>query len=81
MKAPIKNSIQMLRTAHGIDQQKMADEFGITRTYFSKLENQRFSPGPELMARICIYFHKELGEVFYINRVEGADIICQKQKG
>ena len=78
---PIRNCIQMFRVTHGIDQQTMADELGITRTYLSKLENQKFSPGPELMASICIYFYKELGEVFFINSDEEVDIGCRKKKG
>lgn len=80
MRVPIKNHIQILRDAQGIDQQKLADDLGITRTYLSKLENHKFSPGPGLMARVCNYFCKELGEVFYIGGGEEADISCRKQK-
>lgn len=70
----------MLRTAYAINQQTMAAELGITRTYLSKLENQKFSPGPELMASICIYFSKELGEIFYINRDEGGGYRLPEEK-
>ena len=63
----IGNNIQKYRQHRGIDQQKLADELGIDRTYLSKLENQKFSPGTGLMYRICRYFGVELGEMFYIN--------------
>ena len=63
----IKNSIQKYRVVSGLDQQSLADLLGVTRTYLSKLENQKFSPGPELMAKICLFFGKKLGEVFYID--------------
>jgi putative transcriptional regulator len=78
---PIRNRIQMFRDVHGIDQQKLADNLGITRTHLSKLENQRFSPGPGLMERVCNYFGKELGEIFYIEKGEEVDGGCRKQKG
>ncbi len=81
MKIPIKNRIQMLRCVHDIDQQKLADDLRITRTYLSKLENQKFSPGPGLIERVCNYFGKELGEIFYIEKGEGVDVGCRKQKG
>ena len=64
--APIKNKIKYFRTANGIDQRKLSEALGISRTYLSKLENQKFSPGPELMTKVCKYFSKELGEMFYI---------------
>lgn len=63
---PVKNNIQKLREAREINQDELAHILGVTRTYLSKLENQRFSPGPGLMMKICLYFGKELGEVFYI---------------
>jgi putative transcriptional regulator len=62
----IKNNIQKYREDNGINQQQMASELEIDRTYLSKLENQKFSPGTGLMAKICKYFNKQLGEVFYI---------------
>lgn len=63
---PIKNNIQKLRASQGLDQQALADQLGVTRTYLSKLENQRFSPSPALMQRVCHFFGKPLGDVFYI---------------
>lgn len=64
---PITNNIQLLRESRGINQDKLAEALGVTRTYLSKLENQKFSPGPKLMQRICSFFGKELGEVFFIS--------------
>lgn len=63
---PVKNNIQKLRKARGITQDELAEILGVTRTYLSKLENQKFSPGPGLILKVCLYFCKELGEVFYI---------------
>ncbi len=63
---PVKNNIQKLREARGMYQDELAAILGVTRTYLSKLENQRFSPGPGLMLKVCLYFGKELGEIFYV---------------
>jgi putative transcriptional regulator len=64
--ALIKNNIQKFREEKEVNQEQMAVELGIQRTYLSKLENQKFPPGPGLMAKICKYFNKQLGEVFYV---------------
>lgn len=66
--APIKNNIQNFREQRGLTQEQLAESLGIIRTYLSKLENQKFSPGPELMAKICNYFGSSLGDMFYINK-------------
>ena len=77
---PVKNNIQKLRASQGHDQQTLADKLGVTRTYLSKLENQRFSPGPGLMQKACRFFGKPLGEVFYIeNDVKAAKELDSKE--
>ncbi|AOT72219.1 helix-turn-helix transcriptional regulator [Geosporobacter ferrireducens] len=60
--ATIQNNIQKYREYHDLNQEELAEQLGITREYLSKLENQKFSPGPDLMARICRRFEVELGE-------------------
>ena len=64
--APIKNSIRNFREQKGLTQEELAEKLGIIRTYLSKLENQKFSPGPELMAKMCTFFGVSLGDMFYI---------------
>ena len=64
--AIVKNNIQKFRDAQDINQEQMAADLEIGRTYLSKLENQKFAPGPGLMARICKYLGKPLGDVFYV---------------
>lgn len=63
---PIKNRIQNYRKGLDISQEEMADALWIQRTYLSKIENHVHSPGPELMKKICEFFNKDLGEIFYI---------------
>lgn len=63
---PIKNKIQQNRESKGINQQELATALGVSRCYLSKLENQKFSPSPELMAKVCRYFDMGLGNMFRI---------------
>ena len=66
MKSLIKNHIKQYRKAKVLSQQELADKLEIDRTYLSKIENQKYSPGTELMYKVCQYFEAELGEMFYI---------------
>ncbi len=72
MNIPIKNNIKKLRESRGLNQDDLAKVLGVARTYLSKLENQRFSPGPGLMQKVCLFFGKELEEVFYIAGGDGS---------
>lgn len=65
--ARIKNHIQKYREIMDITQEQLANELKITRWYLCRLEEQSFSPTPELMIKICRFFGKELSEVFYID--------------
>lgn len=64
----LKNHIQQHREQRGLNQDQLATQLGLTRTYLSKLENQKFPPSPGLMTRVCQFFGKELGEMFYIDK-------------
>lgn len=64
----IHNKIKYYREIQKINQEEMAVALDITRTYLSKLENNKYPPSPQLMEDICIFFNKSLGEMFYIMR-------------
>lgn len=68
-KQQIKNNIQTLRNQHNVSQQKLAEKLGITRTYLSKLENQKHLPTEKLIIKICKTFDKQIGEVFHIENL------------
>lgn len=69
MDSLLKNKIKEIRQLSGIDQHTLAKVLGITRTYLSKIETNKHQAGPVLMAKICKYFKKELGEIFYITEI------------
>lgn len=61
------NNIQQYRLQKNINQEELAQALDVTRTYLSKLENQKFAPSADLMYKICKYFGVGIGEMFYIN--------------
>lgn len=63
----IKNKIKSYRLISNMTQEELAKKLGITRTYLSKLENQKLSPGPKLMSKICTTFSMGLGKLFYVD--------------
>ncbi len=64
----IKNRIQEYRERLGMARDQLAEELNISDWYLGKLERQEFSPGLDIMIRICTYFDREVNEVFYIDR-------------
>lgn len=62
-----KNYIKKHREQRGLNQDELATQLGLTRTYLSKMENQKFTPSAGLMIRVCQFFGTELGEMFYID--------------
>ncbi|WHH58277.1 helix-turn-helix transcriptional regulator [Petroclostridium sp. X23] len=73
--APIKNNIKKHRELKDVNQEDLARELGISRSYLSKLENQKYPAGPDLMVKICLYFGVGLGEMFYIEVEEGGQAV------
>ncbi|WHH61030.1 helix-turn-helix transcriptional regulator [Petroclostridium sp. X23] len=71
--ASIKNKIQKYCELKDINQDDLARELGISRSYLSKLENHRYPEGTDLIVKVCLYFGVGLGEMFYIEVKEGGD--------
>lgn len=63
----IRNNIQKYRKFNNLTQKQLAHELNLTRTYLSKLENEKFAPSPELMMKICRFFNVQLGDIFFID--------------
>jgi transcriptional regulator with XRE-family HTH domain len=50
---PIGRTVERLRTAHGVSQEKLANLVGIRRTYLSRVENGHVMPGPGIVWQIA----------------------------
>lgn len=60
----MKNCIEALRKARGIQQEKLAQELGVSRQTIGSLENGRYNPSIQLAFRIARYFGKNIEDVF-----------------
>jgi len=66
----IKNNIAKYRELKGLDQEELASHLHVTRTYLSKIENQKYTVSAKLMEFVCDYFGVSLGQLFYIDKEE-----------
>jgi putative transcriptional regulator len=62
----IANNIKTYREIANLSQEECSKRLDVTRTYLSKLENQKHSPSPELMEKACDLFNQPLSTLFYI---------------
>lgn len=56
----IGKTIKNIRIEEGLTQQKFANKVGISRTYLSDVENNRYNPSVEMLQKIAKAFNKEL---------------------
>lgn len=60
----MKNRIEEIRKARGINQEELAKVMGVSRQTISSLENGRYNPSIELAYKLSKYFGMTIEEVF-----------------
>ncbi len=60
----MKNRIEEIRKARGINQEELAKALGVSRQTISSLENGRYNPSIELAYKLSKYFGMTIEEVF-----------------
>lgn len=60
----MKNRIEEIRKARGINQEELAKALGVSRQTISSLENGRYNPSIELAYKLSKYFGMMIEEVF-----------------
>ena len=60
----MKNRIEEIRKARGVNQEELAKALGVSRQTISSLENGRYNPSIELAYRLSKYFGMTIEEVF-----------------
>ena len=60
----MKNRIEELRKVHGILQDDLARELGVSRQTISSLERGRYNPSIFLAHRIAVFFGMSIEDVF-----------------
>ena len=60
----MKNRIEEIRKARGVNQEELAKALGVSRQTISSLENGRYNPSIELAYKLSKYFGMMIEEVF-----------------
>lgn len=76
MKQTVPNKIKLLRKdpEFNISQEELADILGINRYRLSQIENGAL-PGGLLMLKICIFFNRDVRDIFFLD-----DVVWTTQK-
>ena len=66
----MKNRIEEIRKARGMNQEELAKALGVSRQTISSLENGRYTPSVELAYKLSKYFGMTIEEVFIFEEAE-----------
>ena len=66
----MKNRIEEIRKARGVNQEELAKALGVSRQTISSLENGRYNPSVELAYKLSKYFGMMIEEVFILEEAE-----------
>lgn len=66
----MKNRIEEIRKARGMNQEELAKALGVSRQTISSLENGRYNPSVELAYKLSKYFGMTIEEVFSFEEAE-----------
>ena len=61
----------LLREAHELSQQALAEALGVTRVYISHLETGKKHPSSAVLSKLCAYFRVEVDVLFLPPRGPG----------
>lgn len=67
----IRNNIRVLRAAHHLTQEELAERVGATRQTILAIENSKYSPSLKLAFEIAGVFKIGVEKVFYLDRGKG----------
>ena len=66
----MKNRIEEIRKARGMNQEELAKALGVSRQTISSLENGRYNPSVELAYKLSKDFGMTIEEVFIFEEAE-----------
>ena len=66
----MKNRIEEIRKARGMNQEELAKALGVSRQTISSLKNGRYNPSVELAYKLSKYFGMTIEEVFIFEEAE-----------
>ena len=66
----MKNRIEDIRKAHGLNQEELAHALKVSRQTISSLEKERYNPSIILAFKIARYFHMTIEDIFIYEEEE-----------
>lgn len=60
----MKNRLEEIRSAHGMNQEELAKALAVSRQTISSLENGRYNPSILLAFRIAKFFGMQIEDIF-----------------
>ena len=72
----VGRNLRLLRTAHGLNQQDIANMFALSRSVVTHYENGRRYQDSELLFNISIYFNIDMASLFEPNPRDFLNIIA-----
>jgi len=66
----VKNNIRELRKKHGMTQEELAANLGVTRQTIIAIENNNYNPSLELAMKIGALFNLHVDEIFTLESKE-----------
>ena len=66
----MKNRIEEIRKARGMNQEELAKALGVSRQTISSLETGRYTPSIEMAYKLSKYFGMTIEEVFIFEEAE-----------
>jgi putative transcriptional regulator len=64
----LENKVKKARLQVDLTQQQLAEKIGVTRQTISLIEKGKYNPTLKLCLDICYILHKNLDELFWIER-------------
>lgn len=66
----MKNRLEDIRKAHGLNQEELAHALKVSRQTISSLEKERYNPSIILAFKIARYFHMTIEDIFIYEEEE-----------
>ena len=64
----LKNNVESLRKARGLNQEEFAKALKVSRQTISSIENGKYNPSLDLAFEIAVFFGKTIEEIFIYER-------------
>jgi len=76
----LHENIRILRALKGFTQKKLAAEFDILQSYYSRIERGIIDPPSTLLRKISEFYHVSVDSLIYTDLTKDVQIMTEKKK-